>query len=206
MRSKVIKKFNLFVPNDVPSQCFEYVDRTNPVIVQIGANDGLVGEEYGFHEFLSELNSFDLHLVEPIKKYFDNLSFIYDKFSDDNKIINYHNLAITNEEKSHNMIDLGGCSYISHSGGLSILGLTWDSFVSKNKIESIDLLLLDCEGYEYNILSSINYEKTPISIIRYEYIHASNKEEMDEFLKSKGYSIHLCDTDPIHNKVAIKQS
>lgn len=202
MYARVNTQFNTFVPNDVPSQCFSYVNRTNPTIVQIGANDGIVGEEYGFHEFLFELNSFNLFLVEPLQRYYDNLNSIYSKFSGKTKNITYCNHAITWEDGVSQMVDMGGCSQIIPGSGISVQTKSWNSFIADNNITTIDLLMLDCEGYEFNILSSINYDQISPKVIRYEYAHIPNKQETDDFLISKGYTIEYCETDPPFNKIA----
>ncbi|MHA2113536.1 MAG: hypothetical protein ACW98W_18885 [Candidatus Hodarchaeales archaeon] len=55
-------------PNEIPSQVFSDFDQNEcPVIVQIGANDGICGEQYGFMSWLDSLNNFKL------KKYTKNL-------------------------------------------------------------------------------------------------------------------------------------
>jgi len=201
----VTLKFKPFLLNDVPSQAFEYVDRTNPVIVQIGANDGITSEEYGFQEFLTELDKFKLYLLEPLQKYYDCLKSSYGKFESSDKLIQYLNYAITDNDGEHYMVDLGGCSHISNEPSSDkIIGKSWDSFVSEQKIIDIDLLMLDCEGYEYTILKSIDYNLISPKVIRYEYFHIPEKEECDNMLIANGYSIELCNTDPIHNKIARK--
>jgi len=107
----------------------------------------------------------------------------------------------------------------------------WQDFVEENCINDIDVLLLDCEGCEFDILKEIDYSKTPPKSIRYEYAYCSKltdvqhpplhqlwkketngeskficfyQNELDNFLIEKGYSITLDDTDPEYNKVAIK--
>jgi hypothetical protein len=65
-------------------------------------------------------------------------------------------------------------------------------------------LLLDCEGYEFEIISNIDYEINSPKIIRYEYYHISEQYKLDQFLISKGYRIELDQSDPTYNKIAIK--
>jgi FkbM family methyltransferase len=205
MKNKVTTKFKQFVPNDVPSQCFEFVDRENPTIVQIGANDGIVGEEYGFHEFLFELNSFEVHMVEPLEKYHQMLPSTYDRFSGENKSIKYHNYAISEVEGVMQMLDLGGCSHAVSDGGIPVVSKTWKNLVDENQINKIDLLLIDCEGFEFQILKQIfeTHQVFP-KVIRYEYAHIPNKEETDQYLREAGYDINYCETDPPFNKIAVR--
>ena len=51
----------------------DFINKNNPTIIQIGAHDGVLGEEYGFQELLDSLKNFNLILVEPLSPYFDNL-------------------------------------------------------------------------------------------------------------------------------------
>lgn len=199
---KVTTKFKTFGPNDVPSQCFDLTSRNNPTIIQIGAHDGIVGEEYGFQEFLHELDSFNLYLLEPLEKYFKNLPSVYQKFSSENKKVHYCNHAITEQDGEMSMVDRGGMSHISNTGEIKIKCKTWESFLRDNNINSVDLIILDCEGYEFNIMKQIQYDKMAPKVIRYEYFHIPNKKETDDFLVSNGYEINLCETDPPYNKVA----
>lgn len=202
----VTTRFKTFLFNDVPSQCFSFVDRdSTPTIIQIGAHDGIVGEEYGFQEFLSELDSFNLFLIEPLKKYYEKLPDVYEKFSGENKKITYCNFAIADFDGYSDMVDLGGCSRIVQSGAGEQLvsSKNWNTFVRENSIDKIDLLLIDCEGYEFSILKSINYNILKPKSIRYEFYHIPDKLATDNFLMTQGYSISLCETDPTYNKIAV---
>ena len=58
------------------------VNKNKPVIVQIGAHDGVLGEEYGLQELLDSLDDFKLILVEPVDKFFNNLHSVYGKYGD----------------------------------------------------------------------------------------------------------------------------
>lgn len=180
----------------------DHVSNNNPVIVQIGSFDGILGEEYGLQEFLESINSFSLILVEPIPKYFSNLIHIYGKYG---SRVSYCNHAISDINGDTNMTDLGCCSFISPGNGIPVKSKTWDAFISDMGISSIDLLLLDCEGYEFEIMKQIDYSKNKPKVIRYEYMHIPNKQECDDFLRSKGYRIEYCRYDHTYNKIAISE-
>ena len=165
-------------PNNLPSQVFQVGLSDLPTIVVVGAHDGIEGEQYGFMSFLEGLDNFKLYLIEPIGRYFDQLYNVYGKFGDK---VTYLNYAISSDisGKAH-MIDLGVMSYVdkmpkewkkgdklfSETGeSLSIIEVkskTWQGFVTENKIDTIDILLLDCEGHELNIISQMDFEKTKI--------------------------------------------
>lgn len=177
-----------------------FVNKNNPIIVQIGANDGVLGEEYGLQEFLESIEKFRLVLVEPLSQYFDNLINVYGKYGD---AVSYHKHAITNIDGETTMVDQGGMSFIDPKGSAKIQSKTWNTFVKDASISVIDLLLLDCEGYEFEIIKSINFSEIKPKVIRYEYKHIFNKEECDDYLVSHGYRLKYCNHDHTHNKIAI---
>ena len=190
-------------PNDIPSQVFSDFDQNEcPVIVQIGANDGICGEQYGFMSWLDSLNNFKLFLCEPLEEDFNRLKEVYEKFGD--KVV-FCNYAITESsgEISMNLDSRdSGCSFISSSGSVKVKTKSWFDFVNENKIEHIDILLMDCEGYEWNIFyNCMDFDEISPTKIRYEYCHLPNQVEVIKFLNSRGYKIEPCQCDPPFNKV-----
>lgn len=180
----------------------DHVSKLKPNVVQIGSFDGVLGEEYGLQQFLESVGTFSLILVEPIPHYFSNLTNIYGKYGD---MVSYCNHAISNIDGNTNMTDLGCCSFISPGSGIPVNSKTWNTFVSDMGISSIDLLLLDCEGYEFEIMKQIDYTKIKPTVIRYEYMHIPNKQECDDFLRSQGYRVEYCIHDHTYNKIAIAE-
>ena len=178
----------------------DFIDKKNSVIVQIGAHDGVLGEEYGLQELLESIEKFRLVLVEPLSPYFDNLSNVYGKYGDS---VSYCKHAITNIDGETAMVEQGCMSHISQSGSIVIQSKTWNTFTRDMSIHTIDLLILDCEGYEFEILKSIDFSTIKPKVIRYEYKHISNKEECDKYLISRGYRIEYCKHDHTYNKIAI---
>jgi FkbM family methyltransferase len=174
------------------------VNKKNPIIVQIGAHDGILGEEYGLQELLDNLDDFKLILVEPIEEFFNNLESVYGKYGDR---VCYIKTAISEINGSVTMIDQGCMSKIDNSGTIKVDSITWEKLINYCNIDKIDLLLLDCEGYEFNILNQINFSKIKPSLIRYEYWWIENKEECDNYLISNDYQIDLCEFDNT-NKIA----
>jgi FkbM family methyltransferase len=196
-------------PNKIRSQVFSDIDSDCPTIIQIGANDGVAGEYYGFLPFLEELNNFKLILIEPQQKYISCLKQIYGKFF--NKV-EYGNFAITDKTDTFLMTNRQNCaqivsentdSYIDFSEKNTIKGICWKDFIQKYNIKKIDVLLMDCEGYEINILKQFEEVGIFPKKIRYEYPHFANQDLVDNLLKKYGYSIEYCLTDPCWDKVAI---
>lgn len=196
-------------PNKVRSQVFDDIDSDCPTIVQIGANDGVNGEYYGLLPFLESLNDFRLFLIEPQTKYIKYLQEIYGDFS--NKV-EYLNVAITEYSSKFAMTNRENCAQIVsqntdhfHEDGkprLKVDGLSWIEFLKNYSINNIDILLMDCEGYEFNIIKQFKDGEVIPKKIRYEYPHFNNQDEVDSYLKEMGYSIEYCITDPCWDKVA----
>ena len=178
----------------------DLIKKNELIIVQVGSHDGIVGEEYGLHELLERTSNFKLFLIEPIPQFFNNLVNVYGKYGDK---ITYCNFAITDIIGKTRMVELGGMSRIDHGGGsLEVESQTWDSFIKLYNITNIDLMLIDCEGYEFNVLQQVNYDTCRPSVIRYEYMHIGDKEGCDNFIRSKNYKIDYCIHDHTYNKIA----
>lgn len=190
--------------NSLQPQCdwTEFIKTENPTIVQIGAHDGILGEEYGLQEFIQSKNC-NITLVEPVPDFFNNLKEVYKNYTHCN--INYENSAITTSTGKTKIMKQGCCSHISDYGDIEVQSLSWTDLLKKYNISKIDCLLVDCEGYEQVILSElINFKNTDISVIRYEYMHISNKELVSNTLKNNNYSLYYCMYDPTYNIVAVK--
>ena len=197
-------------PNKIRSQVFDNINSDCPTIVQIGANDGVAGEYYGLLPFLESLNNFRLFLIEPQTKYIKYLKEIYGKFSDK---VQYLNVAITESSSKFSMTDRQNCAQIvsqntdnfleDGKSRLKVDGLSWSNFLKIYNIDKIDILLMDCEGYEFNIIKQFKDDQVIPKKIRYEYPHFNNPDEVDFYLKQMGYSIEYCLTDPCWDKVAI---
>jgi FkbM family methyltransferase len=173
-----------------------------PTIIQIGAHDGVLGEEYGLQDYLKSLNTCRVFFVEPIKTYFNNLKNVYE-FLGLNAV--FCNNAICNTNGPIKMYDAGGLSRVDVNGNCEVSGITWNDFVKSNTIDNIDLLLLDCEGMEFEIMKQINFiSKLAPKVIRYEHYHIPNQHDCRSFLISHGYQIGSCVHDSIYNTIAVK--
>lgn len=195
--STIVTEYQLS-PNPVPSDVFDNIESAAPTIVVVGAHDGVHGEHYGLMKFLEELDDFKLYLIEPMKRFFDDLPEVYDKFGDKVKYLNY---AISEIDGQVRMVDQGIMSKLGN-GNVTVRSKTWNSFIIENDIDEIDILLLDCEGYEFNILKQISDKKNIVKSIRYEYYWVGDKQGLDDHLVNNNYDVKLCCNDPTYNKVA----
>lgn len=73
--------------------------------------------------------------------------------------------------------------------------VSFSGFIKSNSIYKLDLLLLDTEGYDYEILMSIDFTKVKPKIIRFEHgvrnnvMLPENFLQVCEYLNSNGYQI-----------------
>jgi FkbM family methyltransferase len=76
--------------------------------------------------------------------------------------------------------------YISES---KVACLTFDSFVKKFNVPVFDFLFLDCEGYDYEILKTIDFSKHTPKMINFEskFLSDVEREECEKMLSKNGY-------------------
>lgn len=173
-------------------------------IIQVGANDGIVGEEYGFIEVVKNHNN-NVVMVEPIPEYMNTLK---QTVSGAKSNIRFLNAGVRNKQ---------GVDKITLEGGLSSFK---GEFVSKPslmvkvintkdlfefcKFDVVDLLLLDTEGCEREIVEDLDLQTNNIRTIRWEYHNLTPNDNM--FIMNKliqhGFSVGLCSHDSPHNFVA----
>lgn len=94
------------------------------------------------------------------------------------------------EEKHINRINK---EISKHGGGyedIRIQSRTLKSILNENNVENVDYLSIDCEGGEYEILKSVDFEKTHIKLISIE-VQKNNNRESDiksvDLLKKNRY-------------------
>ena len=161
-------------------------------LIQIGANDGKRFDEIS--KFIKNNNDLKTVLVEPVKKYFDQLKENYK----DCKNIKFENSAIS----KNNEINFLYCvkerfieNYQEHIKGINsheiqhllnhnvkkshiekikVETLTFQSLIKKYDLTEIDLLYIDVEGYDDKVVLDFldNSQLRPILI--FEYIHIKN--------------------------------
>lgn len=176
------------------------------IAVQIGANRG--NDE--FTSLIKNEHVDTLILVEPLSVHNPSLINCYSNI--DNKFI--ENVIITDKENSEEVIyfhKLDGLEYGNnyelaslnkqHSLNirnsyeekeviaLKLPNLTINNLLDKYKLQNIDLLFIDTEGYDSKIIMSIDFTKFNIKEIYYENLHV-NAYELRTFLKEKNYAIH----------------
>jgi FkbM family methyltransferase len=72
---------------------------------------------------------------------------------------------------------------------VSVKTSTLESLIKKHDIKKVDYLQIDCEGYDYEIIKMIDFEKLSPKIINFESKRLTNDErkECEKLLATKGY-------------------
>jgi FkbM family methyltransferase len=185
-----IEKFDLII--------LEYLDNHSHVsFIQIGANNGTQNTSI----FNDILNSSSISiLIEPVPYLFEQLKDIVGK----KKNIFFENVAIGNsneeklfysirKEKNSNLpvwiYGLGSFdknTILKHDSAIENLKsyiceikvpvLTFDKLQSKYNLEQVNILQIDTEGYDYDIIKSINFNSLRPDILIFENKHLSRKD------------------------------
>ena len=185
-------------------------------LIQIGANDGISFDELSF--FIKKYKTKSL-LVEPIKKNFDLLkqnyknsnfiTFENSAISIDNEIsylykvdekhihkYGSHIPAIPSFDKKH-LINHGVKN--NHIVTEKVNSISIIDLINKHKFNNLDLLFIDCEGYDGKIvLNFLSIAKTsPIIIFEFSHIDNDTFEKVLNRLLDKNYLFFAIDENII---------
>ena len=174
-------------------------------IIQIGANKGYDDVT----ELIKDKEISKLVLVEPFEEHNKSLNECYSNvknFIIQNIIVqddpSLHECSIfyhTHDASHNNAFELAS---LNKNHSLKIRGqYTEDGIVSRtlrcmtinqlfdqHNLTEIDLLFIDTEGYDCNIIKSIDFSKYKIKELYFENLHC-DVSEIRELLKSKGYEV-----------------
>ena len=166
-------------------------------IVQIGANKG-------YDDLTDIVNKFDkkeielLVLIEPNHTLNAHLMQCYNGFN-----YKIENVVITpnNDKKTETFffceLDLLSSLSIEHirkhkvgqpTHQVEYPAITINNLFNKYNLKEIDILFIDAEGFDDQIIYSIDFDNFNIKELYYEHIHIDNTK-IEPFLESKGYKI-----------------
>lgn len=82
-----------------------------------------------------------------------------------------------------------GVSVDDYIEEIPVKALSFNDLLKEHKIKRVDMIQIDCEGYDYEILKMIDFDKFSPSIINFESSHLSDEDrkECESMLESKGY-------------------
>ena len=193
-------------------QNINYIDylKDDGVIVQIGSYDGIAGENFWLRELMLAGN-YTCHLLEPLDDVFTELK---KNYADATSNMNFHNCAIYTADgfmtfykfKDYSsFVDKDGVLANPGSATVLVKSQRLPTFFEENKITEVDGLFLDVEGVENVIIRQL-FQETSVrpAIIRYEWIHVKGLEEMEDIIRSNGYTITPCVHTPWLDKVCVR--
>lgn len=75
--------------------------------------------------------------------------------------------------------------------------LTFQDLINKNNIQKLDALLIDTEGYDFEIIKQFDFSLMKPEIIVYEHagLDRAEKESCEKYLKNLGYNIFKDEAD-----------
>lgn len=189
--------------------------------VQIGANNG---ERYDpiHHLIVNEKEKVKGIAIEPVQEYFNELQITYKDFPQ----IKLLNKAIHNSESEQTIYKIapGYASAGEHLKGMSsfdrqnfikegisvndlvaekVSCLSFMDLIENEKISKLHLLQIDAEGYDIEILKSIDFNKIKPRIINFEHRWKYNLIPESEIFKvlrtliDNGYQIFLNGNDAL---------
>jgi FkbM family methyltransferase len=184
--------------------------------LQIGANDGVMNDPiYNFN--LRNKDVVSGFVLEPLPDIFESLVENY-KLCPGIKPVNLaihstqsemvmHRVKPENADKMHSFAK-GIASFDENHWKkttlvpdpnamekIKVRCTSFADFIDSNTIDKLDLLLIDTEGYDYQILMSIDYSKIKPKMIRFEHGVRNDIMSSDQFLQicnhlnSYGYQI-----------------
>jgi FkbM family methyltransferase len=183
----------------------------NVFALQVGANDGVSHDP--IHHYMKNYGWHGL-LLEPLPDIFERLQRNYQ--SRDGVILCNAALADRDGAMTFYRINPGPevpefCQFLgsfsretilwhkhlfpaieSHIVEQQVEALSFSSLVERHGISKIDVILIDTEGYDFEILKQIDFQRFRPSLVIYERVHLSDdaKKASVELLEKAGYDVH----------------
>ncbi len=202
-----------FVLKRDPIDCILYslaIAKKNVFFVQVGSNDATHGDP--LRNFIFNCNWSGI-MIEPVKFVFKRLEKNFHKFEN----ITLENVAISSENRVQNFYYLKECDDLpvtyDQLGSFSLETIlknstwipdiqerivttqvdcmTFAALCDKHNLSDIDVIHIDTEGYDFEILKMISFERFQPKIILYEHKHLSptDKAECRAYLEARNYEL-----------------
>lgn len=200
--------------NQKQKKILEYLDKKNTIyFVQVGSNDGV--QEDTLHDIIMTNNNWRGIFIEPVGYLFNRLKRNYgksDRFIFENKAIApdqgkieffyvsekaktelgdtlpYWYDQLGSFDKNHILKHLDGIlePYIVSE---RIVTVPLQDIFDKHGVTEIDLIQIDTEGYDYKVLTTIDFTRYKPCMILYEHKHLTEIERnlSESLLKKYGY-------------------
>lgn len=180
--------------NYVVHQLLKKIKKSN-VVFDVGAHHGhtvipYAKEQWNIHAF--EPDPENLKILDSRTKIYKNVKINNCAVSDENK----ENQCFYSSDESTGISSLLKFRK-SHKEKCRINTITLESYLEKNKVDSIDLLKIDTEGNEYKVLKGFPWKKIKPQVIIAEFEDRKTKQigidfhELAAYIKDKGYNLYI---------------
>ncbi|HEX7796106.1 MAG TPA: FkbM family methyltransferase [Vicinamibacterales bacterium] len=189
---------------------------SRPFFVQIGANDGLRDDDLRSHILAFQMEGI---LVEPQPGAFTRLAANYSGQPG----LRFENAAITKDSGSATLFGFSDrdrftnldvfssfdYQYVrrirdefrvtSPIEGFQVPALSLADLLTKHGVSRLDVLVIDTEGYDFEIIKTIDFGTIAPPIIQFEHINLSPAErlECNRMLAAEGYRLGMSVRDTI---------
>lgn len=179
------------------------------IIVQIGCNDGddeiykIINSQCVDFALLVDANPFVIEELAKVRyKSFNNVKIECHLISDQEIEKNFyiphfegHKYSQHSSLSKEHVIKHG--HKLEESKSFLMKSISIEKLFKLNNLTNIDYLYVDCEGEDFNIINSIDFNKFNIKKITFEHAHISNRDENYPYilnkLKEYGYKIYNVD-------------
>jgi FkbM family methyltransferase len=213
----------------IESQLNSYSKRKGKVrFIQIGSNDGITNDP--ITKYVKK--NYTGVLVEPVPYLFEKLKKNYSKIK--NRLF-FENSAIASKDGEayfYRLKDSDNCNlpaWYDQLGSFNkdvvlqhrkhipefdelfveeiIKTISFESLLKKYGLKKIDLIHIDTEGYDYEIIKLIDFNKLEVEVLLFEHKHLSSQDQFDaiNYLMNLNYNLisHEGDTLAIKKQYLI---
>ena len=163
-------------------------------LIQLGSNTG----KDHVTDFIERYNDIinKVLLVEALPQLADQLRDNYKEFNTD---ISVHSCAVSDKNGTAEFYYLPDTNlrlssllpnvhsdFMRGTSKITVPTLTFDSLCAKHSMNKVDVLFVDIEGYDEDVISTIDFAKYNIGTLVWEYNHSRRRNpEQHEALKQK---------------------
>jgi FkbM family methyltransferase len=181
---------------------FQHIDPSEFFFIQVGANDGKSGDPIHPHVVSRRLRGILLEpqpdVFELLKKHYEGcdrvilvnaalshetgtatLYTVRESFKNQDNFFPVTGIASFNREvflKTLRGKLPRGANPADYLQKTEVECTDFPSLFAKHGVNRVDLLQIDCEGYDFEILKMFDFERFQPSIVNYESVHLSNQD------------------------------
>lgn len=201
-------------PSDALSRVLEEFGRAYPNarFVQVGANDGVTLDPLHRQILIRDWTGV---LLEPVPSVFKKLAFNLDgcvratlenaAIADQEGVLPFYRIREMPDSQLPSWLSLLGSFrrevIASHSRYFpdieryidveQVRALTWDSLCRRHGLTDVDLIQVDAEGYDYELLRRLPFERLKPLLLMYEHRHLTHEDRQAcaSLLQAQGYDL-----------------